>query len=92
MAGGLVTATTVKVVDRTELNELGIEGQLLAGRIGHWDLTETIRRSPGAGPETSTGLVAERVMMGSLLQEIIRVNRRETAYAFVCSRPEAAVT
>jgi ABC-type uncharacterized transport system permease subunit len=42
MAGGLVTATTVKVVDRTELNELGIEGQLLAGRIGHWDLTETI--------------------------------------------------
>ncbi len=72
MAGGLVTATTSKAADRTELNELGVEGQLLAGRTGLWDLTETIWRAPGAEPETSKGLVADRLMMGSLLQEIIR--------------------
>ncbi|NRP90029.1 hypothetical protein GFPCMMHI_05954 [Ensifer adhaerens] len=75
MAGGLVTATTAKAADRTELNELGVEGQLLATRIGLWDLAETIWRSPGAGPETSTGLVAERFMMGSVLQEIIRLEK-----------------
>lgn len=72
IAGGLVTATTSKAADRTELNGLGVEGQLLASRVGLWNMTETIWRMPGAGPETSTGLVAERFMMGSVLQEIIR--------------------
>jgi hypothetical protein len=73
MAGGLVTAVAAKAADnRTELNELGPEGQLLAGRTGLWELTETLWRFPGAEPVTSKGLVAERFMMGSLLQEIIR--------------------
>jgi hypothetical protein len=58
--------------DRAKLNTLGPEGEALAKRVGIWDLTETIWKSPNAEPETTTGLVAERFMMGALLQEIIR--------------------
>lgn len=58
--------------DRKTLNTLGPEGQELARRVGIWDLAETVWKGPGAAPETTTGLVAERFMMGALLQEIIR--------------------
>ena len=54
------------------LNELGPEGKVIALRVGLWDVTETFWASPKAAPVTTTGLVAERVMMGSLLQEFIR--------------------
>jgi len=57
-------------IDR--LNELGPEGQAIGRRVGLWDMTETVWASPGAVPVTTTGLVAERRMMGSLLQEFIR--------------------
>jgi len=70
---GVSTMTSdAGAASRTQLNELGPEGERLAGRIGLWNLTETIWKSPGAEPEISTGLVAERFMMGSVLQEIIR--------------------
>lgn len=58
--------------DRSELNSLGTEGRLLAGRTGLWDVTETLWKSPGAQPEITHGLIAERMLMGALLQEIIR--------------------
>ena len=54
------------------LNEPGAEGSMLAQRVGLWDVTETEWASPTAPPVTTTGLVAERVLMGTLLQEIIR--------------------
>ncbi|AXC11938.1 hypothetical protein ACPOL_2622 [Acidisarcina polymorpha] len=54
------------------LNELGAEGSILAQRVGLWDVTETEWASPTAPPVTTKGLVAERVLMGTLLQEIIR--------------------
>lgn len=54
------------------LNDLGPEGKIIAQRVGIWDVTETVWASPKAAPVTTTGLVAERVMMGSLLQEFIR--------------------
>ena len=54
------------------LNELGPEGQAIARGAGLWDMTETVWASPGAAPVTTTGLVAERRMMGSLLQEFVR--------------------
>ena len=53
-------------------NELGPEGKVIAQRVGLWDVTETFWASPKAGPITTTGLVAERVMIGSLLQEFLR--------------------
>ena len=54
------------------LNEAGPEAHFLATRVGTWDVTETIWPAPHAVPITSTGLVAERVMIGTLLQEFIR--------------------
>jgi hypothetical protein len=54
------------------LNELGAEGKILAQRTGLWDVTETVWASPDAAPVATKGLVAERFLMGTLLQEIIR--------------------
>ncbi len=54
------------------LNELGPEARVLAQRVGLWDVTETHWDSRGAAPVVTTGLVAERRMVGSLLQEFLR--------------------
>ena len=65
-------APAVQAAAATRLNELGPENQALVQRVGMWDVTETSWASPGAAPVVTTGLVAERRMMGSLLQEFIR--------------------
>jgi hypothetical protein len=62
--------TTMFAADR--LNEPGPEARRLMSRVGLWEVTETVWASPGAAPVTTKGLVAERTMMGSLLQEFIR--------------------
>jgi hypothetical protein len=54
------------------LNELGPQNEMLARRAGLWDVTETVWDHPGAQPVITTDLVAERTMMGSLLQEFLR--------------------
>ena len=54
------------------LNEPGPENGALAARTGLWDLTETAWDGPDAAPVTTTGLVAERRMVGSALQETLR--------------------
>lgn len=54
------------------LNQLGPENEAMAQRVGLWDVTETLWASPGAAPVISTGAVAERRMVGSYLQEIVR--------------------
>lgn len=48
---------------------LGPEGQALAKRAGVWDVTFTSWSKPGAAPVTVDGLVAERQMIGPMLQE-----------------------
>ncbi len=53
------------------LNELGPEGQALARRAGVWDVTFTSWDRPGAAPVVTTGLVAERQMIGPMLQELL---------------------
>ncbi|CAA9257958.1 MAG: hypothetical protein AVDCRST_MAG95-2181 [uncultured Adhaeribacter sp.] len=53
------------------LNELGPKNSQLAQRVGTWDVTETVWETPGATP-ISNKFVAERKMIGSFLQEIIR--------------------
>ena len=53
------------------INALGPENSQLAQRVGVWDVVETSWASPGAAP-TSKKVVAERKMIGSFLQEIIR--------------------
>ena len=51
------------------MGELGPEGQALAKRVGIWDVTFTNWTKPGAAPVTIGGLVAEREMIGPMLQE-----------------------
>jgi hypothetical protein len=52
--------------------ELGPENAAMAPHTGLWDVTETVWGNPGAAPTTTTGLVAERRMIGPYLQEFIR--------------------
>jgi hypothetical protein len=54
------------------LNQMGTENSILAKRAGLWDVTETVWAYPSAKPVVSTGLIAERVMIGLMLQEFIR--------------------
>ena len=54
------------------LTEPGPENDAMAQRAGLWDMTETVWEAPGAAPVVTTGLVAERRVIGSALQEILR--------------------
>lgn len=54
------------------LDEPGPEAHFLEGRVGLWDVTETAWPAPASTPITGRGLLAERVMIGSLLQEFLR--------------------
>ena len=49
----------------------GPESSILLQRTGVWDVSETVWPAPGASPVTTTGLVAERKMIGAMLQEFM---------------------
>ena len=51
------------------LLQLGPEGEALAKRAGTWDVAFTSWDKPGAAPVTTGGFVAEREMIGPMLQE-----------------------
>lgn len=53
------------------MNELGPDNSQLARRAGAWDVVETVWATPGAAP-TSTHAFAERRMIGSFLQEMLK--------------------
>ena len=65
-----------------ELLRLGPEGHALAKRAGVWDVTFTSWVKPGAPPITLTGLVAERRMIGPMLQEILHTIPRAAGKPF----------
>jgi hypothetical protein len=66
-------AASVEPTTPTErLNQLGPEGQALARQAGTWDVTFTNWDAPGAEPTVVTGLIAERRMIGPMLEEILR--------------------
>jgi hypothetical protein len=50
----------------------GPEEERLRRTVGTWEVTSTIRVTPEAAPIVSTGLVAERTMVGLYLQEVMR--------------------
>ena len=54
------------------LNELGPENAQMAQRVGTWDVTEMVWDTPKAAPVVTTGLIAERRMVGQMLQETLR--------------------
>ena len=61
--------------DQASLNkrliQAGPEAQALTRRVGTWDVTITSWEAPGAAPVVSTGYVAERRMIGPMLEEIL---------------------
>ena len=69
---GLGNAPSPAASAAERLNELGPENAAMAAYAGLWDVTETVWDRPGGNPVTTTGLVAERRMIGSYLQEFIR--------------------
>jgi hypothetical protein len=54
------------------LNELGPENTRLAALAGAWGVVESIWSNPGATPKVISGLVADRRMIGSMLEETLR--------------------
>jgi hypothetical protein len=54
-----------------KLNEFGPEAKALVQRAGTWDVTITNWEKPGATPTVLTGLVAERRMIGPMLEEVL---------------------
>lgn len=64
--------STASLSAAERLNQPGPEARLIASREGLWEVTETTWDAQGSNPASSAGLVAERRMMGSLLQEILR--------------------
>ena len=72
-AGGLTghaQQTAPSANDR--MLEPGPEAKALARRVGTWDVVNTIRPAPTAAPIVHTGLVADRVMIGLYLQEVMK--------------------
>jgi hypothetical protein len=50
----------------------GPEAEQLSRRAGVWNVVITLRPTPDATPIVTTGLVAERTMIGLFLQEVMR--------------------
>lgn len=68
-------AQAISVEPRTateRLNQAGPQGEALARGAGTWDVTFTNWEAPGAEPTVVTGLIAERRMIGPMLEEILR--------------------
>jgi len=75
MSFDLAGAQGIPVEARTateSLNQPGPQGEALARGVGTWDVTFTNWDAPGAEPTTVTGLLAERRMIGPMLEEILR--------------------
>ncbi len=51
---------------------IGPENGDMAKRVGAWTVTETVWDVPGALPKVTRGLIAERRMVGSMIQETLR--------------------
>ena len=63
------SSAPVVISANDRLTQLGPEGEELAKRVGTWDATFTEWEKEGATPVTTSGLVAEREMIGPMLQE-----------------------
>ncbi len=65
------------------LPTMSAENQALAKRAGRWDATFTSWAKPGAQPEVTSGLIADRRMYGEMLQEVLRPGPAARVPAFV---------
>jgi len=64
-------------------NHSSPQGEALASGAGTWDVTFTSWEAPGAKPNVVTGLIAERRMLGPMLEEILRSAPDATGGPFV---------
>ena len=72
LAATMLPAAAMAASSASErMSELGTENGAMIQRVGTWDVVETVWAEPGAAPEETKGLVAERRRIGSLLQETI---------------------
>ena len=83
IAGAQTTATPT-ANSTARLNTFGPEADRLSRRSGLWDVVETVWDRPEGKPVTTSGLVLERAMLGSMLQEILRPPAQSRAPT--CSR------
>lgn len=68
-ASGPVPARAADPTAAQRMSEAGPERQSLEKQTGTWDVVASIWPAPGAQPIISRGIVAERKMIGSILQE-----------------------
>lgn len=54
-----------------KLNEFGPQAKALVQRTGRWEVTITSWEGPGAAPVVVEGLLAERRMIGPMLEEVL---------------------
>lgn len=54
-----------------DLNTAGAEGLMLAAQTGRWTITETVWAAPQAQPVVTERLIAERRMVGNMLEETL---------------------
>jgi hypothetical protein len=54
------------------MSKPGPEQEQIARQVGTWDVVATMWPTPGADPIVTRGLVAERKMIGPILQEVMR--------------------
>jgi hypothetical protein len=75
LLNSLVVALPVNAAGATsvmdKLNEFGPQANALVQRTGTWDVTITSWEAPGASPVVVEGLVAERRMIGPMLEEVL---------------------
>jgi hypothetical protein len=64
------------------MSQPGAEEKALAPLTGTWNVTATLWPSPGAAPIVTEGLIAQRVMIGPFLQEIMKPAPGSTAPDF----------
>ena len=64
------TGASASAVERMQVP--GPEGAELARRVGTWNVVSTLRLTPTASPVVTTGLSAERTMIGLYLQEVMK--------------------
>lgn len=62
-------ADAPSVMDK--LNEFGPEAKALVQRAGTWDVTITSWEGPDTAPSVLSGLLAERRMIGPMLEEVL---------------------
>lgn len=74
LASLLSLAIVPAAAGRNPNNDGAIEATALSTQKGAWTVTDTFWARPGAAPSFSSGLIADRRMVGSLLEETLHAS------------------